>query len=155
MPLKEPKSAQDPKATARSNRPGKKSNRREGRPAFVPTAENRRLVESMSGLRVPQVHIARMLTAEGIHVETLRKYFQDELDLGHMKADANLARVAYSMAVDDKNPTLMIWCTKQFLGWKEPKRELEHSGNFGNKTHEEALNELDADKSANESADEE
>jgi len=122
-----------------------KHNRR-GRPSFKPTEQERVLVESMAGLRVPQTHIARMLRPKGVDITTLRRYFAEELETGHMKADTNLRKSLYEGAVTDKVPALIIWATKQYLGMREPKTEIEHSGDIGNKTHEEALDELDGDK---------
>jgi hypothetical protein len=37
----------------------------------------------------------------------------------------------FETAIVDKNPTMQIWLSKQILGMREPKTELEHSGPGG------------------------
>jgi hypothetical protein len=52
-----------------------------GRPPFQPTPEMRNLVLGLTGLLVPQDTIAR-LVAGGISVNTLKRYFSTELEIG-------------------------------------------------------------------------
>ena len=56
------------------------------RPAHRPDAAQRRQVEAMAGYGVPEPDIARVLH---IDPKTLRKHYREELDNGHVKANAD------------------------------------------------------------------
>lgn len=66
-----------------------------GRPAYVPTDKDRRVVKMMAGWAIPEAKIAKVLT---IDPKTLRKHFAIELDVGHARLEAqlvlNLLRIA-------------------------------------------------------------
>lgn len=93
------------------------------RPAFVPTDDQRRMVESMAGFGIPQPDIARVLKIDG---KTLRKYFRYELDTGTVKANTavgqNLFRIA-SMRPTNANGRFVvsaaIFWMKARAGWSE------------------------------------
>ncbi len=61
----------------------------------VPTDETRNLVESLSGFGIPQTEIARLV---GIDPKTLRFHYEDQLDLGAIKASAKVAQNLFTMA---------------------------------------------------------
>jgi hypothetical protein len=67
-----------------------------GRPAFAPSAEQRKQVETMAGYGITEDDIALVL---GIDPKTLRKHFRVELDTGHVKANARVAESLYLQAV--------------------------------------------------------
>jgi hypothetical protein len=67
-----------------------------GRPAFAPSAEQRKQVETMAGYGIPEEDIALVL---GIDPKTLRKHFRLELDTGHVKANTRVAESLYLQAV--------------------------------------------------------
>ena len=74
-----------------------------GRPMskkFVPTADQRGNVEAMTGFGISQEEICRIIinpeTGKPIDEETLRKHFADEIETGHIKANATVGRVAYA-----------------------------------------------------------
>src|SRR4051812_134730 len=52
-----------------------------GRPSHEPEAGHRKQVEALAGFGVPETDIARVI---GIDPKTLRKYYRDELDCGHI-----------------------------------------------------------------------
>lgn len=73
-----------------------------GRRAFVPTDEQRKLVEELAGLGVPHKDIAMLVHRHdgvSIHKETLRKYFEPELQAGMARANAEVARSLFRMAL--------------------------------------------------------
>jgi hypothetical protein len=67
-----------------------------GRPAFVPSAEQRREVEIMARYGLPEDDIALVL---GIDPKTLRKHFRLELDVAFVKANAKVAESIFLQAV--------------------------------------------------------
>ena len=90
-----------------------------GRPSKEPTDEQRRMVESMSGLGVPDYNIAKVM---GMSEPTLRKHFHDELEVGHIKSNFQVAQTLYKAATDVDHPkhvTAAIFWLKARAGWRE------------------------------------
>ena len=89
-----------------------------GRPPHEPTPELRRQVETMAGYGVPEDGIAHSI---GISAPTLRKYYGDELKLGHVKANSAVAQSLYKKALGDgtASVTACIFWMKTRAGWKE------------------------------------
>ena len=100
-----------------------------GRKPFEPTDAERRQVEAMSGYGVPFEQIAALIR-DGIHVDTLRDKFATELVNGKAKANAQIGKGVFQKAMAG-DTTAMIWWTKCQMGWKEPPRQLEHTGKDG------------------------
>jgi hypothetical protein len=46
------------------------------------------------------------------------------------EAKASVRRTQFKLAVEEQNPTMLIWLGKQYLGQKD-KNELEHAGGIG------------------------
>ncbi len=88
------------------------------RPAHKPDAANRRQVEAMAGYGVPEIDIARALR---IDPKTLRKHYRDELDSGHVKANAKVAENLFRKATGDgpQSVTAAIFWMKTRARWKE------------------------------------
>lgn len=99
-----------------------------GRPAFVPTPEERELVAKLSGLGLPQNQI-RMLVRGGIALETLLEHFRVELDEGKAKTGWDIANALYSKAMKG-DVTAMIWWTKTQMRWSETQK-IEVTGKEG------------------------
>lgn len=98
-----------------------------GRPAFVPTEEERAYVEKLSGIGLVQEQIAALIR-EGIHVDTLRDRFGKELLAGKAKANANIGGTLYQKAINGDTGSL-IWWTKTQMRWAETqKHEIVHTG---------------------------
>lgn len=57
------------------------------------------------------------------------KAYQDAKQEGRQNGMINLRRMQFDTA-KSKNPTMLIWLGKQYLGQKD-KSEIEHSGNVG------------------------
>lgn len=89
-----------------------------GRPEHQPTPERRQQVESMAGFGIIEDDIARSV---GIAPKTLRKHYREELDLGHIKANAAVAQSLYKKALGDGTSavTAAIFWLKTQAGWKE------------------------------------
>lgn len=99
-----------------------------GRPPHEPTEKTRATVKAMSAYGIPQEQVARVLD---IHSETLRIHYRDELDLGVIEANAQVAKTLFNQGVKDGNTTALIWWTKSRMGWKE-KTEVAHTDAEGN-----------------------
>ncbi len=88
------------------------------RPSHQPLPALCRQVEAMAGYGVPEIDIARVL---GIDPKTLRKHYRDELDTGHVKANAKVAENLYRKATGEGREavTAAIFWLKTRAGWKE------------------------------------
>jgi hypothetical protein len=80
------------------------------RPQLKPTEEQRRVAKSMSAVGMSHEDIARKL---GIRSpKTLRKHFREELDIGMIEANFNVAKTLYEMATAGDNPSATIFWAK-------------------------------------------
>lgn len=98
-----------------------------GRPPHVPTDKDRRIVEMMTAGGITQEGIARVI---GISVDTLVKYYRDEIDTALDKANAQVAGCLFKKATSDDHPnsvTAAIFWMKTRGRWKEANA-LEVSG---------------------------
>ncbi|HSG20980.1 MAG TPA: hypothetical protein VLA31_09440, partial [Burkholderiaceae bacterium] len=89
----------------------------------------RKQVEAMSGYGLPIEQIA-VLVRDGIDYDTLRKHFAQELISGKAKANAQIGKGIFQKAMAG-DTTAQIWWSKCQMGWKEPPRQLEHTGANG------------------------
>jgi hypothetical protein len=99
-----------------------------GRPAFVPTDDERKKVQAMSGFGVPIEQIA-ILVRDGIHIDTLRSHFADELIAGKAKANSQVGQTLFQKAIGG-DTTAMIWWSKTQMRWSEVQK-VEHTGADG------------------------
>lgn len=88
-----------------------------GRKPFVPTDEERKQVEVLSGYGLPQEHIA-VLVRNGIALETLREYFSAELVSGKAKANGQIGKTLFQKAMAG-DTTAAIWWSKTQMHWSE------------------------------------
>jgi len=88
-------------------------------PLFVPTDEERKLVESMSGFGVPFAQISALVRG-GIDEDTLNKHFKAELVQGKAKANAKVGQTLFQKATQG-DTSAAIWWSKTQMGWKETK----------------------------------
>jgi len=86
-----------------------------GRPPFVPTDEQRRLVDSAASVGLPHADIAKLVK---IAENTLRKYFGDELEIASAKANLAVARTLFAMAIGGNVAAAIYW-TKARMKWTE------------------------------------
>ena len=106
-----------------------KVSRNVARPAHKPEPVTRRQVEAMAGYGVPEADIARVI---GVDPKTLRKHYREELDTGHVKANAKVAENLFRKATGEGREAVIaaIFWMKTRAGWKETSVQ-EHSGNGG------------------------
>lgn len=84
---------------------------------LVPTDQERKQVEAMSGFGVPHESIA-VLIRDGIDAETLKKHFKSELARGKAKAFSKIGQTLFQKAVDGDTTSLIFWAKTQ-MGFKE------------------------------------
>lgn len=94
-----------------------------GRPPHEPTRDSRRLVEHHAATGTLQPHIAKIL---GMSVNTLKKFYSEELELGLARANAVISGALFAQAKGG-NTTAMIFWLKTRAGWRETAK-VEHSG---------------------------
>jgi len=98
------------------------------KPPHKPTPEDRKQVEILAGLGIPQDQIGRLIQG-GIDDKTLRKYYAAELVDGVAKANSQVSKSLFQKAVAG-DTTAQIWWTKTRMGWKDTSR-VEHTGADG------------------------
>ena len=102
---------------------------------FIPTDEQRTLVEETTSFGIPQDVIARLVrhqkTGKPVTSLTLRKYFKDEIALGLHRANVAVARSVFQKAVGDDKGSLQaaIFWLRCRGGWKD-RPEAERAGDF-------------------------
>jgi AraC-like DNA-binding protein len=75
---------------------------------YVPTADQRALVENAAAFGLTQADIAQQLKVDE---KTLRKHFRDELSSGKFKVDPDLARLGQRLATDINDGALSDYKT--------------------------------------------
>lgn len=55
----------------------------------------------------------------GISVDTLQRRYHDILDKGRDEGKMTLRRSMWDLALNGRNPTMMIWLSKQHLGFSD------------------------------------
>jgi len=101
------------------------------------------LVDNLLGIMCTGEEVASILEVDydTLNARIKEKYkvgFSDYVKQKQAKGKASLRRRQYLTAVEDGNPTMLIWLGKQYLGQKE-KQDLEISGGdnpVGVKLHE-------------------
>ena len=86
-----------------------------------PTEATRQQARDMAGLGLPHEQIGALI---GISDVTLRKYYEDDLQMGKAQASARIADTLFNKA-QSGDTTAMIWWTKAQMRWSETvKQEL-------------------------------
>lgn len=87
----------------------------------VPTDENRVKVSALASFGITQRKIAKYI---GISETTLKKYYQEELDLAAVDKIVAVANALYHNAVDKGNVTAQIFFLKTRAQWRETDKEV-------------------------------
>ncbi len=91
-----------------------------------PTGETRRMVEQHAAVGTPHRQIAKLL---GVSLNTMKRHYREELDLGLARANAVVASTLFS-AARRGNITACIFWMKTRGGWRETAK-VEHAGTPG------------------------
>lgn len=114
-----------------------------GRPPFVPTDADRKLVRKLSGLGLPVQQIRMLVREKGIAVETLLEHFRVELDEGKADTGWKIANALFNKAMKG-DTTAMIWWTKTQMRWSETQK-VELTGKDGGPVETVDLSKLSTD----------
>lgn len=97
-----------------------------GRPEHRPTARGRAQVQAFAGYGLPQRQIALLL---GLSINTLRKHYADDLEVGEAQATGKIAQTLYNKAVAGEAWAVCFWM-KARAGWSEkvPDQKVRHEG---------------------------
>ncbi len=74
------------------------------------------LVYNLAKLHCTNREIASL---SGVSVDTLQRQYHDVLDKGRDDGKMTLRRSMWDLALNHKNPTMMIWLSKQHLGFSD------------------------------------
>jgi len=85
------------------------------RPEHEPTPQERELVVRLASKGVPQAFIAAKI---GISDDTLRKQYERELSIAYADQAVDLCGAMYEKAIIERDTTMIIWMTKNLLGWR-------------------------------------
>ena len=103
--------------------------RKQGRPPFKPTDEQREQVKAMSSHGVPHRQQAPLIGCSS--PKTLRKHFREELNIGKIQANAKVAGALYQLALEGNVKAQSFWL-KTVGGWQETGRvEIVSEGVLG------------------------
>ena len=91
-----------------------------GRPEFEPIDAERKQVEALSGYGLPIDQIA-VLVRDGIHIDTLRKHFANELVSGKAKANGQVGKTLFQKVIAG-DTTAAIWWSKTQMRWAETQK---------------------------------
>ena len=94
-----------------------------GRPPHEPSSATRRMVEHHAAIGTLHQQIAKIL---GLPLNTLKKHYREELDLGLARANAVVSGTLFAEAKKG-NITAAIFWLKTRAGWRETAK-VEHSG---------------------------
>lgn len=85
-----------------------------GRPAKEFTDQEKEMIRRLAEIQCTQKEIAHVM---GCSVDVIKKEENRELiEEGKSQGKVRLRRAQYAKAVDEGNPTLLIWLGKQMLG---------------------------------------
>ena len=93
----------------------------------APTDKTRTEVKALAGFGIREDEISVYI---GIAPKTLRKYYREELDTGHINANAAVARSLYNQAVNGGNTAAAIFWLKSRANWRE-KTDVNHMSEDG------------------------
>jgi len=96
------------------------------RPTFQVTEQLSEKVKTMASVGVRQDQIAKVL---GVTPKTLRKHFRQQLDLGAIEANVDVANACYRMATSGTNISATIFWLKVRAGWRENAPAVEGEKN--------------------------
>lgn len=89
--------------------------------------KNRDLVERLAAIGTTNDELGFVL---GVSQMTVTNNFKEQLERGRANMRTALRKAQFESAVNDKNTTMLIWLGKNYLGQKEPRHDVHHSGDI-------------------------
>jgi hypothetical protein len=111
--------------------------KKQTKPEYKPTDQERQFVKAMVACGIPQSEIALVVD---IAPKTLRKHFRKELDTGKVEANTKVAQALLKQALNGNTSAMMFWLKTQ-AGWRETTN-VNHSGKIDSLTSEERVERL-------------
>jgi hypothetical protein len=99
------------------------------KPPHKPTEATRQTVQLHTMVGTTQSDISRVLD---IDEKTLRKYYRDELDLAHAKANATIGGALFNKARGGDTAAMIFWM-KTRAKWRETQ-QIDHTSTDGSMT---------------------
>lgn len=87
-----------------------------GRPPHAPTARTKKQVQVMAAMGLTQKQMARIM---GLGVDSLIKFYKEEVEAGADVLNAEVAGTLYRMATSGKEPAATFFWLKTRAGWRE------------------------------------
>jgi len=91
-----------------------------GRPSKQRSEETARQVEQLAQYGLPMKQISAVV---GLAINTIYKYYSEELDKGAARANLNVAKRLYEKCVKDGDTAALIFWAKTRMRWKEDAPE--------------------------------
>jgi hypothetical protein len=94
------------------------------RPEYIPTDEQRNMVRVLTAAGYSELNISRAI---GVSTPTLRKYFREELDIGHAITNSMSTMALWDLILKGNTTAILFW-HKCRLGWREgdPTSAIRH-----------------------------
>lgn len=86
-----------------------------GHNKHIPNDVSKKMISNMATY-LPQKHVAKLA---GMDIKTLRKHYMPELTKGAGDLNIRLVQTAFEVAIEGKNPTMLIFLMKTRLGMCE------------------------------------
>jgi hypothetical protein len=106
-----------------------------GRPPFVPTDEQRGMVQELAALGTKHEDICRFVKwpdGRQIGLTTLKQCFAHELEFGRAEANAKVAHTLFKMATSGDQPAATFFWLKTRAGWRETPQQVAFTDPDGN-----------------------
>lgn len=94
-----------------------KEHKKRGPKPHVPTEANKKLVESLAMRGLPHKMIVSLIDGVGT-ADTLREYYQEQLDIGNARACASVAGKLYEKCMEGDTASILFW-HKTRMGFRE------------------------------------
>jgi len=89
--------------------------------------KNRGLVERLAAIGTTDQELGFVL---GMAEKTVQNHYRAELDRGRGNLRTALRKAQFESAIVDKNSTMLIWLGKNYLGQKDCRHDVRHSGDI-------------------------
>ena len=118
-----------------------------GRPAHVPTDETREVVKALASFGVTQVEIGKYI---GVNDDTLRKYYQKELDTAMVEKNMKVAGFLYGVASgeDLANGATYADATRAAMFWLKTRAQWHEKAEVDLKSSDGSMSPKDATANA-------
>ena len=87
--------------------------------------KNRDVVERLAAIGTTDDELGFVL---GMSEKSVKNHYRFELDRGRANLRTALRKAQFEAAVNDKNPTMLIWLGKNYLKQKDCRHDVKHSG---------------------------